>query len=165
MEAKHAVLFDAFDPASIEIGNDSVLEPMAITDERIERHWRRELFPGTGPEIFEFEAADGIRYITGVPCRAEQHPLGHLLLPELHRLAEDHGFDASPPQMSRRCKPIGSCTNDRDLSSGRSHNFALNLFNVSNHSYSQYSNFVRKIMAPSRTQVAVIGAGPYGLAA
>jgi hypothetical protein len=61
------------------------------------------------------EEAIWIMEIRGEPFRLEEHALGHVSLPKLHRAADDAVLHPGRAQMRRNRQSVGAGADDRDV--------------------------------------------------
>jgi len=109
------LLLDRPDVSLVCVGNRVPVKPETIVDNGLARHRiRRALIADrTKPvqPIFLF----GIGNIGGPPERTQQHPLRHLLAPQLHRFAEDNDIQSSIRQVRSCREPVWTRSNDGDI--------------------------------------------------
>src|SRR2546427_11526782 len=88
------------------------LEPEAVFDERVDRHWVTRFVPGFVEEPVEAVVPGRIGQVRGPPMRAQEHAFRHVTAPELQRLAEDGDLESAPDEMGRRREPVRARADD-----------------------------------------------------
>ena len=105
---------DPSDAAAVQRVGDFALHPPPVADEIVQPHRPRQRDAPRPFILVEREFAVRVRDVGALPVRAEEHPGGHLALPEGHAFAENVRFHAPDrSQMSGRREPVRACTYDR----------------------------------------------------
>src|ERR1019366_226562 len=85
--------------ASIKVGRGLLLEPLAVGDEVLERHRLWKLPAVRLTPALERELSPRRGDARRAKRRAQEHPLRHLIAPELHRVTADEGWYSKVPQI------------------------------------------------------------------
>jgi hypothetical protein len=116
-EAERIVL-DAHDVALVDVSDRALAEPVAVRDERVERHRTGDVVvvaPRLGAKVAErvppARVAEAGREALGL----EEHSFWHVRAPRAHRPAEDAYRPGRCFQMRRDRKPVGPRAYDGDL--------------------------------------------------
>ena len=105
------IVLDAHDVALVDLSNRALAEPVAVRDERVERHRTGDVAvvaPRLGAKVAERVPPAWVAEVGREALGLEEHSFWHVQAPRAHRPTEDAYWAGRRFQMRRDRKPVGS---------------------------------------------------------